>query len=289
MLKGINQWCYPAGTPLEKVFEYSRDAGFDAVELNVNEPGDVGLTMETTKDEALQIVELASSYGLKLRSISTALLWKYPLSHRSESVREQGRQVVEKQLELAETMGIDTVLVVPGVVDENTSYEECYDRSRIELEKLIPLAEEYQVNIGIENVWNKFLLSPLEMARYIDEFQSDYVGAYFDVGNVLLFGYPEQWIRILGERIKKVHVKDFSTAVGNINGFVPLLAGDVNWLEVYKALVEIGYEDPITAELTPYQIDPFSLADETANDMERILKLGKEYLEKGGVGSDANS
>jgi hexulose-6-phosphate isomerase len=276
MLKGINQWCYPEGTPLEKVFEYSRDAGFDAVELNVNPDGGIGLTMDTTDEEARMIVELAASYNLKLRSISTGLLWKTPLSDQSESVREQGRKVVKKQIELAAVMGIDTILVVPGAVSEDVTYSDCYERSQEELKKVIPLAEKLQVHIGIENVWNKFLLSPLEMARYIDELESEYVGAYFDVGNVLQFGYPEQWIRILGERIKKVHVKDFCTSVGNINGFVPLLAGDVNWNSVYQALIEIGYNDTITAELSPYSIDPRPLAIDTARHMDMIFEFGRE-------------
>ncbi|MFE7060793.1 sugar phosphate isomerase/epimerase family protein [Sutcliffiella sp. NPDC057660] len=272
MLKGINQWCYPEGTPLEKVFEYSRDAGFDAVELNINPEDSIGLTMNTTIEEAKRIVEIASSYQLQLRSISTGLLWENSLVDPSAKVREQGRGIVEKQIELAATMGIDTILVVPGIVSEDISYTDCYERSQEELRKVIPLAKKHDVCIGIENVWNKFLLSPLEMARYIDELESENVGAYFDVGNVLQFGYPEQWIRILGDRIKKVHVKDFRTAIGNIKGFVPLLAGDVNWKKVYVALVEIGYKDTLTAELSPYAIDPCSLAVDTARHLEIIME-----------------
>ncbi|TXL61084.1 sugar phosphate isomerase/epimerase [Cerasibacillus terrae] len=272
MLKGINQWCYPKGTPLEKVFEYSRDAGFDAVELNLNATGDVGITVDTTINEAKEIVKLASSYQLELRSLSTGLLWDFPLSDASESIRMQGRNIIKKQIEIARVMGLDTILVVPGTVNESTCYADCYNRSQEELKKLIPFAEEYQVNMGIENVWNKFLLSPLEMATYIDELDSDYVGAYFDVGNVLQFGYPEQWIRTLGKRIKKIHVKDFRMSVGNITGFVPLFAGDVNWEEVYKALTAIGYDDTLTAELTPYKIAPNLLAEDTARQIDRIIK-----------------
>ncbi|MDC3418032.1 sugar phosphate isomerase/epimerase family protein [Aquibacillus salsiterrae] len=273
MLKGVNQWCYPEGTPLEKVFEYSRDAGFDAVELNLNPNNGVGLTMTTSEAEAQAILELATSYQLQLRSISTGLLWQSPLSDENKTVRDQGRHVVEKQIQLAHAMGMDTVLVVPGAVSAKTSYENCYRRSQEELAKLVPVAEKYQVQIGIENVWNKFLLSPLEMARFIDELDSEYIGAYFDVGNVLQFGYPEQWIRTLGQRIKKIHVKDFNTAVGNITGFVPLLVGDVNWLEVRKALAEIGYEDTLTAELSPYAVGPRSAAEDTARHMETIIHL----------------
>jgi L-ribulose-5-phosphate 3-epimerase len=271
MLKGINQWCYPEGTSLENVFTFSKEAGFDAVELNLYNSDGIGLTMDTTPREAEAIVNLALSYGLQLRSISTGLLWQSPLSSPHAEVREQGRKVIVKQIELASAMGIDTVLVVPGSVTPDVSYDDCYNRSQEELKKVLVEAEKRQVAIGIENVWNKFLLSPLEMARYIDELDSDYAKAYFDVGNVLQFGYPEQWIRILGKRISKVHVKDFSTKVGNITGFVPLLAGDVNWLAVVAALEEIGYNDTITAELSPYAINPRQLPNDTARHMEVIL------------------
>lgn len=271
MLKGINQWCYPDDTPLEMVFKYSRDAGFDAVELNVSMDG-IGLTINTSMDEAKQIKELADHYGLQLQSISTNLLWKFPLSHQDDKVREQGRKVIEKQIELASYIGGDTVLVVPGLVNEETSYLDCYTRSQEELRKVLPLAEKQNVHIGIENVWNKFLLSPLEMARYIDEFDSDYMGAYYDVGNTLQFGYPEQWISILGERIRKIHVKDFKQSVGNITGFVPLLAGDVNWGKVFQALKEIEYKDTVTAEIPAYAYGPKYLAEDTAKHLDIVLK-----------------
>ncbi|OAS82509.1 MULTISPECIES: sugar phosphate isomerase/epimerase family protein [Metabacillus] len=271
MLKGINQWCYPEGTSLEEVFEYSKEAGFDAIELNLYDSGGIGLTMDTTPGEADAIVKLALSYGLQLRSLSTGLLWQSPLSSANENVREQGRKIILKQIELASVMGIDTVLVVPGSVTQDVSYDDCYKRSQDELKKVLDEAEKRQVTIGIENVWNKFLLSPLEMARYIDELNSEYAKVYFDVGNVLQFGFPEQWIRILGKRISKVHVKDFSTKVGNITGFVPLLAGDVNWSAVVEALEEIGYDDVITAELSPYAIGPKQLPIDTARHMEVIL------------------
>ncbi|WP_312096511.1 sugar phosphate isomerase/epimerase family protein [Niallia sp.] len=270
MLKGINQWCYPDDTPLEIVFKYSRDAGFDAVELNVSMDG-IGLTMNTSMEEAKQIRELADHYDLQLQSISTNLLWKFPLSHQDEKVREQGRKVIEKQIELAAYIGADTVLVVPGLVNEETSYLDCYIRSQEELRKVLPLAEKQNVHIGIENVWNKFLLSPLEMARYIDEFHSDYMGAYYDVGNTLQFGYPEQWISILGERIRKIHVKDFKQSVGNITGFVPLLAGDVNWDKVFQALKQIGYKDTVTAEIPAYAYGPKYLAEDTAKHLDIVL------------------
>lgn len=275
MLKGINQWCYPEGTPLEKVFEYSKNAGFDAVELNLNPTGGVGLTVDTTKDQAEKVKALAMEYQLQLRSLSTSLFWQKPLCSPDNQIRQEGIAIAEKMLEVASYIGADTILVVPGVVNANIQYDECYHRSQESIKQLVPIAEKYNVKIGIENVWNKFLLSPLEMAKYIDEIDSEFVGAYFDVGNVLQFGFPEQWIRILGDRIFKVHVKDFSTSVGNITGFVPLLAGDVDWLSVRYALEKIGYQDTLTAEISPYALCPNTLADDTARHLEVILKKGR--------------
>lgn len=271
MLKAVNQWCFVANTPLEQIFEVSRDAGYDAVELNVYEPGGVGLTLDSTPEEAAEIARMAKSYGLQLRSLSTGLMWKSPLSSEDADVRAQGRAVIIKMMQLAQAMEIDSILVVPGVVNTGTSYDVCYERSQKELKVLAADAEKYGVRLGIENVWNKFLLSPLEMARYIDEIDSPYVGAYFDVGNVLLYGFPEQWIRILGHRIFRVHVKDFRTAVGNGNGFVSLLEGNVNWHEVRKALQEIGYTDTIVAELGQYAADPLQCIYDTSRHMDVIL------------------
>ncbi|GIP35180.1 sugar phosphate isomerase/epimerase [Paenibacillus sp. J2TS4] len=274
MLKGVNQWCFPEGYPLERVFEVSREAGYDAVELNVNPEGGVGLTMETTAAEAEQIGRLARQYGLQLRSISTSLLWRHPLSSDDAAVREQGGRIVRKQLELAELLGADTVLVVPGAVNEATSYDACYERSLKELNGLAREAEQRGVRIGVENVWNKFLLSPLEMKQYVDSIDSPNVGVYFDVGNILAYGFPQQWIRILGARIFKIHVKDFRPGVGTGQGFVPLLAGDVNWPEVRAALQEIGYTDTLTAEIGRYAADPLQAVYDTSHHLNVII--GKE-------------
>ncbi|ALS28611.1 xylulose 5-phosphate 3-epimerase [Paenibacillus sp. 32O-W] len=272
MLKSVNQWCFPEGTSLDRLFDVSREAGYDAVELNVNPPGSAGLTMETTPAEADAIARQAAARGLKLRSVSTSLLWRHPLSSEDADVRAQGRRIVVKQLELAERLGADTVLVVPGAVTPTAPYDECYDRSLEELKKLVPEAEKRGVRIGIENVWNKFLLSPLEMRSFVDELASPYAGVYFDVGNILAYGFPQQWIRILGRRIFKIHVKDFKTAVGNGGGFVPLLAGDVNWPEVAAALRDIGYDDTLTAEIGVYGADPLQAVYDTARQLDVIIR-----------------
>ncbi|GAF11278.1 hypothetical protein JCM19045_372 [Bacillus sp. JCM 19045] len=273
MKKGINQWCYPAGTPLEDVLKWTSEAGFSAIELNLGKPGDVGLTLETSREDAQEIGRQIKEAGLEIDSLSTALLWETPLSAADPDVQNEGKQVVRKMLELAHELDASTVLVVPGIVTADVSYEQCYERSKAALIELASYAEQLDVTIGVENVWNRFLLSPLEMKAYIDEIGSAQVGAYFDVGNVLQFGFPEQWIALLGERILKVHVKDFKTSVGNITGFTNLLAGDVNWQSVISALDKIGYSGELTAELTPYAHDPAALAYDTARQMDVLLGL----------------
>ncbi|EGL18372.1 MULTISPECIES: sugar phosphate isomerase/epimerase family protein [unclassified Paenibacillus] len=271
MKKGINQWCFPPGTPLEKVLKVSAEAGFHTVELNLYASGGVGLTMDTTPAEARKTGELVRSYGLSISSLSTEMLGKFPLSSPDPLIRAKGVHSISRQIHLAAELGVDTILIVPGRVCPDASYEEVWQRSRAELAPLVKEAEDTGVRLAVENVWNKFLWSPLEMVRYIDEFASPFVCAYFDVGNTLAFGLPEQWIKTLGSRIKKVHVKDFKTGVGNYQGFVPLLSGDVNWTAVREALEEIGFVDSLTAELDAYSGFPDQLIYDTARHIDVII------------------
>ena len=173
-------------------------------------------------------------------------------------------------------MGTDAYLFVPGAVDvfflpdgEVVPYDVCYQRATDSIFQIAPTAEKLGVSIAVENVWNKFLLSPLEMRSFIDQFHSRNVGAYFDVGNVLLTGYPEQWIRILGSRIKRIHIKDFKRSIGTIDGFVDLLEGDVDFEAVKKALAEIGYDGFVTAEMLPFVP---GRPKKTAKAMKQIFK-----------------
>jgi hexulose-6-phosphate isomerase len=140
------------------------------------------------------------------------------------------------------------------------------------MKKLAPIAEEYGVHIAIENVWNKFLLSTLEMRAFVDAIGSDYVGVYLDTGNVMFAGYPEQWIKILGKRIKKVHFKEFRTNVGTLDGFVDLLAGDVNWKAVMQAFEKVGYDGWVTGEMIPaYAQHSEQIIYNTSNSMDKII------------------
>lgn len=251
---GINRWTLSPALSLAECFRLAKRAGFDSIEINIAEDGE--LTLESDEAAVRRIVASAVDAGIVLSSLSTGLGWRYPLGSLDTAVREKADAVVRKSLAVAKWMGVDTILVVPGVVNADAGYDEVYRLSQDGLRRLSGEAEKLGVSIGVENVWNKFLLSPLEFARYLDEIGNPFVGAYFDAGNVLLYGYPDQWIRILGKRIKKVHVKDFKSNIGNGTGFCNPLQGDVPWAKVRSALEAIGYDEFITAEVEGYKTHP---------------------------------
>jgi len=276
MKKGISIWSF-AESDLRKCFALAKDAGFDGVEVALDETGPVSLA--STKEDILAVKEMAKEEGVALYSVASGLYWTYNYTSENEENRKKAKEITKKQLEVAAWLGADTILVVPGAVNvafepqsEIVDYDVAYERALAALKELAPIAEELKVSIGVENVWNKFLLSPLEMRNFIDAVGSPYVGSYFDVGNVLYCGYPEQWIKILGERIKKVHLKDYRRNVGSLDGFVDLLAGDVDYIAVKKALDAIGYTGWTTAEmLPPYAQYPETILYNTSNAMDKIL------------------
>lgn len=220
------------GSVVEKM-KAAKEAGFDGVEM----------MSHMNQDEVLRARDEA---GVEIPSVCGAHHWAKPLSHPDPKIRAEGVAALQQSLRDAKRYGASSVLQVPCVVNKEISYADAYTRSQAELRKAIPLAEELGVKIAIENVWNQFLLSPLEAARYIDELNSPAVGWHFDVGNVVTYGWPEQWIRILGRRIQKLHIKEFSRKrrdqEGLWKGFdVALLEGDNDWPAVMKAVDEIGY------------------------------------------------
>ena len=277
MKKGINLYAVPGWFSLDEAFAMLNKAGYDGVELNMEQnkrsDGKLSLHYNCTESELTEIKELSKKYNLKITSFVTGLLWQYPLTSGDKELREKGKDAVKKLIDYAEFFGSDTVLVVPGLVSDSIYYDEAYENALTALKELKPYAEEKKVAIGVENVWNKFLLSPLEMRDFIDKIDSQYVGAYFDIGNVVVNGYPEQWIKILGKRIKKLHAKGFKNSVGNITGFVNLLEGDINWKKVMEEIKNIGYDDFLTAELGAYQNFPMNLLYETSYALDSIFKL----------------
>jgi len=242
--KAVEYSMLPESASIPERFQMARDAGFERIECPT--------TPDQSQAEAMK--KAAEKAGIKIHSVMNMDHWKYPLSSSDPAVVERSLQGARTSLRNAHFWAADTVLVVPAVVNAETSYGDAYSRSQASIRKLLPLAEELKVIIAVEEVWNKFLLSPLEFANYIDQFQTPWVRAYFDVGNVQLYGYPADWIRTLGKRIVKLHIKDFTFAHQRGSEkmtaeWVPLLEGDLDWHAIYLALKEIGFHGTATVEL----------------------------------------
>lgn len=292
-VKAISYWSFPGGlegtAPIETVFRDAKKLGYEAVELAVAEAG--SLHVGTCECECKEILGLAKTHGVRLESLATGLYWSYSLTSSKADVRKKAEDYTCRMLALAKALKVDGLLVVPGAVDvffnpsaEVVPYDEVHKRALEAIKKLSKTAEKLKVAICVENVWNKFMYSPLEFRDFVDTVDSKYVRAYFDVGNVVNFGYPEQWIKILGKRIKKVHLKDFKavmlaaelkpfqidTLCGFGTGFVDLGDGNVNWPAVMKALKAIKYSGPLTAEMVP---PTPGVLERTSKAMDKILKM----------------
>ena len=243
-------------------FQLLKELGFDGVEID--SPSNLDLEEVNAARDAT---------GLLVPGVVDSVHWQKPFSHPDEKIRAQGRAGLETALRDAAQVGATTVLLVPAVVNGTSAYDDAYRRSQAEIRKLLPLAQELRVKIALENVWNQFLLSPLEAARYVDEFESEWIGWYLDVGNLVNYAWPEQWIRILGKRVLKLDIKEFSRKQRDDEGLwkgfdAKLLEGDCNWPEVMKAVDEIGYEGFATAEIRGGGREWLK---ETAERMDRIF------------------
>jgi L-ribulose-5-phosphate 3-epimerase len=227
--------------PYAARFTLARNAGFDAIEMQTI----------VREDEAAEIREAAMTAGLRIHSVMNADHWRFPLSSGDRDVVNRGVAGMETSLRNAARWGADAVLLVPAVVDAATSYRDAWTRSQqVIRERLLPLARELKVIVAVEEVWNKFLLSPLEFSRWVDELDSPWLKAYFDVGNVVFYGYPQDWIRSLGNRIAKVHLKDFR--LDRPNGrfaWTNIGDGDIDWQDVRRAFDEVGYRGYFTTEV----------------------------------------
>jgi L-ribulose-5-phosphate 3-epimerase len=222
-------------------FALARETGFEAVEMQTI----------SKEDEAAEIRDASKKSGLRIHSVMNSDHWRLPLSSTDAEVVSGSVKGMETSFRNAVMWGADAVLLVPAVVDATTSYRDAWTRSqRVIRERLLPMARDMKVTIAVEEVWNKFLLSPIEFARYVDDFESPWVRAYFDVGNVVLYGFPQDWIRTLGPRIVKIHLKDFNFDRRNARfAWKNLGEGDIDWPEVRRALGEINYSGYVTTEL----------------------------------------
>ena len=283
MRKGINYWSFPGGLEGKKDFaqaaKEAKKLGYEGMEVCLF--GEGPLSLDISDAEVAKLGKTLDAAGLQAASVTTGALWEFPLTSSDPAAREKGKQAVTKCLEVAGKLGATGILVVPGAVEvffnpamEVVPYDVAVGRVEEAMKALAPVAEKNKAAIGIENVWNKMFLSPLEARDFVDKIGSEYVGWFFDVGNIMLTGMPEQWIRILGKRIKKVHVKDFRRNVGTLDGFVDLLEGDVNWPEVMKALREVGYDDFLIAEMIPhYTHAPETRLANTSLALDKIMAM----------------
>ena len=263
--KGANAWIYPSDFTFDEVLETSAKIGYDGVELNLNEK-----ILELPKKERQAIAEKAESLGLELPSLCSGLFWKFNLADPDENIRKKGTEIIKKACSFAADIGASVLLVVPAVAVPEIPYEETWRLSAESILEAAPAAKEHGVVIGIENVWNRFLYSPLEFRRYIEEINHPNVKAYFDVGNIHLLGFPQQWIRHLSDLVACIHVKDFKRSALQ---FKPLLEGDVPWREVMKALREIGYDGFLNVEVSPYPGHPIKAAMDNKTALDLILEM----------------
>lgn len=279
MKKALNAWSVPRKFSFEEMFRDLSAAGFVGVELNLDKEDFSchSLIMGTGKDTFDEINRLSVKYHLPITSISSSM-YSTTFGSSDKAKREIGKSVLRKQLECAAALGADTILAVPSGDFKEVSLLQAYDNSFVALEELKPEIEAAKIKVGLENVWNAFFMSPFDMRNFIDSFKCSYIGAYFDVGNVVAISEPENWIEILGSRIFKVHVKDFmrNSGINRGGSFVNLLEGDVNWIGVKDALDRAGYDSYLTAELSTLEHSPEYLYHITSDALSIIIEGGKK-------------
>jgi hexulose-6-phosphate isomerase len=283
MKKSINLWAfpYPDRMSLRECLELAADAGFDAVELNYDEKGDI--SPEASAADLERIGQTARKLGLQISGVCSFLFWSYPLTSNDAQRRQKGMEYARKMVAAARDLGTKNLLVVPGAVYIPWAPEEtpvpndvCHQRATAAVEALLPDAEKSGVSLNIENIFgNGFLMSPAEMCAFIDSFQSEYLNAHFDTGNTMQYQFPEHWIPLLGKRIRNVHLKEYSKKAGtefSLESFRPLLNGTTNWPAVLAAFDAIGYRGYLTFEyFTPYPHWPEALIYQTSDAMDRML------------------
>lgn len=290
--KGINMWSFPNDMSIRQRMAKAKQIGFEGIELCVSLRGDE-LSLDTPEDEVRRLKAAANEIGIGISSLCSGLYFQYSLTSARDDIREKAKYLIRKMIDFAEILGCNSILAVPGIVGtdfkpeevvpdvkdmvyfagaEVVPYDLAYQRSLEAFRELAPYAESKRIIIGIENIWGKFLISPLEMRDFIDKIGSEYIKAYFDVGNCMLFGYPEHWIDILGDRIVNIHLKDFRRGTAQLTGFCDLLSGDVDWLKVIEALYRIKFCGWANAEMTPvYKSFPDQISETTSLAMDRIL------------------
>src|SRR5262245_84660 len=284
MKKSINLWAfpYPGKMTLEQCLQLAKDAGFDGIELNYDLESDLSPKAGPKEFEAIH--KTAERIGIAVSGLCSFLFWPYPLSSNDPAKRGRGMELAAKMVEAAHHLGTQNLLVVPGAVcipwrtdHEPVPNDVCDKRAREAVAKMLPLAEKHKVSLNIENIFfNGYLMTPMEMAAFVDSFNSEFVKVHFDTGNIMEYQFPEHWIDQLGKRIKNVHLKEF-TKKGtdhSLESFRPLLDGTTNWPAVMAAFEKTGYDGYLTFEyFHPYQHYPEALIYQTSDSLDRMLGI----------------
>jgi len=266
--RGVNAWIYPPSLDVARILEASVRLGFEGVELNVDEKA--FSPERLSKGDRAEVADKAASFGLELPSLCSGLFWKYNLGGADPTLRKHGIRLGKQCCDLASDLGAKVVLMVPAVASPTVHYEEMWTLAKAAVQEIGLVAGDAGVTLGVENVWNRFLYSPLEFVQFLREVNLESVKAYFDVGNILFLGFPQQWIRALGREIACVHVKDFDLKRREFTG---LLRGDVPWPEVMAALRAVGYDGFLNVELGPDPSDPLKAAGENEAALGKILTM----------------
>lgn len=270
MKKGLSDAAFIPAMDTETFLQAAGKAGFDGVELNFRE-GEGKITAETTPAEARRLAQRIKDSGLELASISTGLFNHYALSSNDTRLREKGEDIAMRMIELAAEMGTEVIQIVPGVLTADQPYQSAYDLAQASLIKLAPEASAAGITIGIENVCNKFLPSPMEFVRFLDEINHPAVQAYFDNGNAMVTGYPDHFIQLLGQRIVAMHVKNYRQVTGD---FVSALEGDIDLRSMMSALRTIPYTGyVILTPPYPYSSCSERLIEIAALELTEVLNI----------------
>ncbi len=282
MKKSINQWAfpYPDRMSLEECLRLAKAAGFDGIELNYDLDND--LSPKAGPNQLRAIRRMAEKIGIEISGVCSFLFWPYSLTDNDQGKRSRGMELAAQMTRAAHELGTKNLLVVPGSVHipwrddyEPVANDLCDQRAKQAIAKLLPTAEKLDVSLNIENIFfNGYLMTPDEMSNFVDHFQSDHVKVHFDTGNIMLFQFPEHWVSILGDRIRNVHLKEF-TKKGtdySLESFRPLLDGTTNWPAVLQAFDKTGYQGYLTFEyFHPYPHYPEALIYQTSDSLDRIL------------------
>jgi hexulose-6-phosphate isomerase len=276
MIKGISYWSIGAKVPMEDALKQAHDAGFEALELAFAVDGELSPSSPRVTCDRLR--SAARKLGIQLQSVASGMSWAVSPTHPDPEVRNLSVALHTDAMQRAAWLGASAMLFVPGAVRipwnvdyPPVPYEDAVKWAREAILRLAESAEKLQIDLCIENVWNGMFYSPIEFAQFVDGIGSRRVAVYFDVGNVLGYHqHPPHWIKFLGKRIRRVHIKDFKSAVGNLSGFCDLLDGDVPWKETMSALREIGYDKTIIAEMMP---PAPGLLERTSQAMDKILAM----------------